>query len=1004
MQKLLLLIFGFSICYLLLVDSALAADWSQDAGNAQRTGSTPEDPVEPWTFKWTWNGPDANGGTGNHFYDAPKEARSVTGGSSVYVPAGSQGLYALSKADGSQVWHVSTTAFNAAPAYDNGFVYTGGADGNLYKINALTGQFQTYSVNSPINKATLVVTDFVYVVSDDGRLHKINSTTLASTWVYSSGSPVATPPSYSPSRDIIIFATDDLNVHAVNNSTGAQKWKVKPTPNTPGFPNEFELAWPVIAEQHGLVFLRMRLPHNYMFDYPSSGGIFPNSLSTARDYLNTNPNHQNLFALNLDTGSKEFTPAVGYGSTEDYINGGPYGAMGSQPAVKTWTNGDEVIYIHFRNGQSNPPDGRWDGHMGEMVLDTTTIPGLAPGDLRFMRTSRYNGYGGSGYDHIVDEETPITLAGNTIFNSHWAAVTSHTISNRSDSLGLSYSSPIETTKHPSIIRALSDSCTNKNTSTHWTTCTNLNYVTDGATNPGRYFSGPGWWIYWGVADPPGWRVGSGNTAGTSYSSGFQPRYTYVSDKLIVVEGNGGDLTVFQHSGSTSATPTQAPTAIPPTPTTTPPFSLTGLISSWHTSAAQYDLNSDGTVNSLDFALAVIQFFQPTPTPLPASSTWFEIGKGFTDVTPHQIVRTNTDRVYVFANQAEGSNILHAYWSTNSLPTSSTDFSGTTVNTGSAAIQIDTAYDGTNTIHVLAYLQNGNLLDYPFDTSSNTFRPPLALSSGNPTITGNYLGSGGVSSMFDSTGNLHIAYWAATNQIKYNSYTYNQAANQLSPTASDERIDAFGSANHPHLAVSPLDNSVTVAWVSEATAPQKILARTKPTGGTWETIQSVSTTDIWTSTNSGINIDQGPNMVIDSSGTRHLVYIGDFGSCGTDYGRVHYVTSATGTIWTDITLDTCTHDPALALRSNGDLYLLGHGYPTNTTCTNMQDMCTKLKPAGASWQATQVFAVRQTAGHFDASPSVRWSVVGWNRPDTIEFIFFRANNGSYQDTQIMYGRL
>jgi hypothetical protein len=70
-------------------------------------------------------------------------------------------------------------------------------------------------------------------------------------------------------------------------------------------------------------------------------------------------------------------------------------------------------------------------------------------------------------------------------------------------------------------------------------------VTDG----GRFFDGPGFWGYWGVADPPGWRIGSGNTAGTSYSAGDLPRYTYVSNGHIVIEGNGGDISVPKGSGS-----------------------------------------------------------------------------------------------------------------------------------------------------------------------------------------------------------------------------------------------------------------------------------------------------------------------------------------------------------------------------------------------------------------------------------------------------------------------
>src|SRR6185503_868308 len=90
--------------------------------------------------------------------------------------------------------------------------------------------------------------------------------------------------------------------------------------------------------------------------------------------------------------------------------------------------------------------------------------------------------------------------------------------------------------------------------------------------------------YWNVLDPP-------TPVRSAYSEGVLPRYTYVSDGMMIVEGNGGDLFVLKHSGTSMAgspaptslpsTPTQpatsapAPTVIPPTPTS-PPINPQGL--------------------------------------------------------------------------------------------------------------------------------------------------------------------------------------------------------------------------------------------------------------------------------------------------------------------------------------------------------------------------------------------------------------------------------------------
>ena len=562
---LLIILSPFLLTALLPLNSpAAATEWPQDAGNAQRTGYTSEEPLTPWTYLWSWNGPDARGGADNHFYDAPKEARTIAADNKVFVPAGSHGMYALDLTTGDQKWHVDAAAFTAAPAYAGGHVYAGGTDGTLYKINANDGEIAgSYRAGSPINKAILVVDTYVYAVSDDGRLHKVDSSDMTAVWVYASASTIATPPSYSATRDTIIYATDDLFVHAVNNADGTREWRVKPSPNAPGgasqetvagtyLGSQFDLAWPVVADAAGIVLLRMQLPHQALFEGPDEGK-WSTSNEENKAWLEQNPKWQNLFALDLDSGAKAFIPVVGYGSTEDYANGEAQGVMGSQPVVKTLPDGKEVAYTFFRNGQHDG-DFRWSGHMGEMVLDDATVSGLTAGDLRFVETY--------GPEEIIDEQNPISVAGNTLFHSHWAAVIGQVITNRSAGLGRTKASPIITTRLPPIVRA-TKACGARDSTTHWTAvgCGGLSYVTDG----GRYFDGPGWWGYWDVADPPGWRVGSNNAAGTAYSAGFLPRYTYVAEGKIVVEGNGGELLVFSHSSSaptTPAPPTRTPVPLP----------------------------------------------------------------------------------------------------------------------------------------------------------------------------------------------------------------------------------------------------------------------------------------------------------------------------------------------------------------------------------------------------------------------------------------------------------
>lgn len=529
--------------------------WWQEAGNAQRTGFSPNNPNLPWTLRWTWNAADSTGGStctgGNpatgHCYDAPREARTVMGACCVYVPAGAHGLYALDKHTGAVRWRVSGASFNTTPAYFKGYVYAGAADGRVFRVDVFNGFTQTRTLPAAVNRALLIAGEHVFALTQSGQLHKLDRDTLQTTWVYTANTSISegTGLAYSASRDMVIFGGNDLYVHAVHASTGTQAWRVKPSPNPAGFPNQFLWYWPVVAEQNGVVFVRMRLDHNTgLWGYPSQSNIWPNTNAAARTFLVNNPNQQNLFALDLDTGTPAFVPAVGYGGTEDWYAGAPFLTTGPLPAVRVWPNGDEVAYIHFRNGAASPNDGRQDSHMGEMVLNAGTVPGLVAGDMRFVRMA-CNGScsllgGKSSYTHITDEQNPVTLAGNTLFHAHWGASESVVITDRGVTRGLAYTNPIQTTTNPSIIRRI-QACgggTPPNNLTHWTTCGMGLYL------DGRYWPSPGWWTYWNTYDPPTQNNPGGQNA---YSDGMRPRYTYVSNGYVVVQGNGGELMVFAHA-------------------------------------------------------------------------------------------------------------------------------------------------------------------------------------------------------------------------------------------------------------------------------------------------------------------------------------------------------------------------------------------------------------------------------------------------------------------------
>jgi len=383
-----------------------------------------------------------------------------------------------------------------------------------------------------------------------------------------------------------------------------------------------------------------------------------------------------------------------------------------------------------------------------------------------------------------------------------------------------------------------------------------------------------------------------------------------------------------------------------------------------------------------------------------NTTTFAIKAGWSDVIPHQLVRTADDRLYYFGTRGEASAILYAYWTAAAgMPNSGSDFSGSVqVNNGANILSATAVYDGAALIHVLTNGMDGKIVDRVFDTRSNTFGTAKVLETTGATVSGYFLGTSGVSAMLDQNQVLHVSYWATGSHVIYRSYSYSAALDALTLLDGPTQLDASGNANHPVLAVSPADGSVSVAWIVQA----QIVAKTKK-AGSWGSLETVSSAPVWTSTDSGINIDQGPSLVIGLDGRKHLAYIENWrNSAPYDYGRVHYVTSS-GTGWVDQYIGSYSHNPAIAITAAGQVSIIGHGYPLNSVCTSIDDMCRYQRNADGSWAAPQLLRAAQGSQTFDSSPSVKWSVVGNYRPEVIEFVFAEVGSG-YDNPILYYGRL
>lgn len=436
------------------------SEWTQFGHDAQKTNYTSQTVNTPWKYKWQWNGAGADGKPQSGHLEVPDLVQPITGGGRVYIVAGNS-VVALdqnssNKVGGTVLWSKSGMGtMNATPAYDNESVYVA-AGNTLQRLKATDGSvLNSFTADSPLNNSPTIYGNNIYIVSNNGTAYSLSKSDLSKSWSSSVGSPAVTTMSYSPGKNLLVFVTQDLFVHGINAGDGTQKWRVKPTVRsytTADSKNNYTEAangWPVIAEAHGIVFVRYRIEHEGVWYGSADKGAFAQTNSEIRSSLTANPSKQTVFALDLNNGSTVFVPAIGPGGQGD----GDYLDIGPLPVVANMS-GKEVAYIPYRNQQTCLQDSWCDGiedsTMGEMVLDNSTVNGYLAGDVRFVQWN-YGSRNDLYHDIQTDEQMQLTMSGNTIYHNHWLSSQGFTITDRSNSKGDKYLNPIQTTPAPNII-------------------------------------------------------------------------------------------------------------------------------------------------------------------------------------------------------------------------------------------------------------------------------------------------------------------------------------------------------------------------------------------------------------------------------------------------------------------------------------------------------------------------------------------------------------------------
>jgi hypothetical protein len=363
--------------------------------------------------------------------------------------------------------------------------------------------------------------------------------------------------------------------------------------------------------------------------------------------------------------------------------------------------------------------------------------------------------------------------------------------------------------------------------------------------------------------------------------------------------------------------------------------------------------------------------------LPAAAAWATttapVGPGATDVSPHQIVRTSTNYLYVIAptttTYPNNPQALLYVWKANQVgaPTSfEAKDSGHAPRIGISTSA--SAINGSDVIHSLWLDGQGRVSYGRFHTATDRWGATQVLSQ---TGWSGLLGDEGVAIAVDAKGNPH-AFWT----VKVNGKLRVDYANRIGgtwskPVLADEAtvINAW----HPTMAFAP-NGDLLLAYIDglgNYSADGKIRTRVRHASGTWAASQSVPVVAF-------TGLDNGPSLLITADGTQHITF------CDTSNQIQYWYNKGLGWTGDQQPAVQVTHDPALGPDGSGGLYIYGHGTPQGGIRGVGSNKYRFHKPAGTTAWGPWTLVV---AGKIDDSTSTRWSQFFHQFPQTVDFTYW-----------------
>lgn len=379
-----------------------------------------------------------------------------------------------------------------------------------------------------------------------------------------------------------------------------------------------------------------------------------------------------------------------------------------------------------------------------------------------------------------------------------------------------------------------------------------------------------------------------------------------------------------------------------------------------------------------------------------------VGPGFSDVSPHQIVRTSNNVVYVAVPSCNSYPLCYG----NSIGMQAGNKSGTPTSfeekdsahnpstsasakdgIGSSAI----ALAASDKIYVAYNTQSEGTYVASFDTEKNLWGKPVRIGStsagpkwsveqgkegvgiavdrnGSPHIVFSYLGSDGVKHI--ATSHLSSGSWTSAVQI------------------DDAKLGSGQGALHPTVAFSP-SNVMLVAWLvgnesagyNTPDGTIRVRALTSSTSGP----PSVQIPDKIYSPNKGYaatTIDQGPSMIVTAAGSAHVAFIDT-----NDVIRYWHSNLTDYTSWVGSAQPARqqTHDPSLGPDGSGGIYIYGHGTPQGNKDGHGNNLYRMHLGRGSStWSA---FELQIADNNLDCSVSTRWSQFFHYFPEQIDYTYW-----------------